>query len=149
MRVVAWGLGAFVGALVVLGVHAVQARSFADRRADVGVFRAMGASAGWMRGRLLLEAVPMAFAAGAVGAVLGNLFDRLLRSTGSVVLFGHEIEAVADLPTFLVVVAAVVATSVLSDLLLLERALRERPMESVRERRAVEPLESLEAILRG
>jgi hypothetical protein len=54
-----------------------------------------------------------------------------------------------DPVTFAIIALVLVAISIGSALLLLEGALRLRPAESIRETTAVEPPQSLEAILRG
>ena len=70
VRVVALGLGAFLGLLVALGIHAVQARAFADRRRTVGVLRALGAGPGYLRARMVRETLPWSLLAGGLGAGL-------------------------------------------------------------------------------
>jgi len=149
VRVVALGLGVFLGILVASGVHAVQARAFADRRRSVGILRAVGASGAWVRLRGLRETVPLALLAGAAGAGIGVAADRLLRPATSLVLFGHEIQGTADPWTLLAVVAALVAASAVSQLLLVGSALRERPTDALTDRAAAVEPRSLEVVLRG
>jgi ABC-type lipoprotein release transport system permease subunit len=149
VRVVALGLGAFLALLVAFGIHAAQARTFADYRKAVGTLRALGAGGWYLRGRMVLETVPLAIAAGAAGALLGGVLAVVLRPTASVPVFGHEIRAAFEPITFLLVLAAVVLASVGSASLLLRRALRERPVESIREEPLAETPHSLEVVLRG
>src|SRR5439155_699124 len=63
VAVVAYGIAALLGILVAFGIHAAQARAFADRAPAVGVLRAIGAGNRWMRRRLLLESFPLALIA--------------------------------------------------------------------------------------
>ena len=149
VRVVAIGIGVLLVILVAFGVHAVQARAFADRVPSVGVLRAIGARNRWMRRRLLIETVPFAVFAGALGAIVGFEVGRILQPLVSVVIFGHQVPIVFDLPTFLLIVVAMVAISVGSALVLLGLSLRVRPVESIRGSRPHERPESLEVVLRG
>lgn len=149
IRVVASGLAALIGAMIACVVHAVQTRAFADRSGTVGALRAVGASNGWMRRRILLESVGMALAAGVAGAAISALVDVATRPLTPIVLFGHAVRPAFDLATFAAVVAGMCAVSAGSALLLVERAIRMRPSESIREGADRERPPSLEVVLRG
>lgn len=148
VRVVVYGIAGLLGILVAFGVHASQARAFADRRMAVGVLRAVGAGNGWMRRRLLVETVPFALLAGGVGGSLGFLLGWLVQPSVDLVLFGHRVPLALDPVTFAAIVLAVVGISIGSALLLLRNTLRVRPTEAIRETPAVAPPESLEVVLR-
>lgn len=147
--VVAYGIAALLGILVAFGIHAVQARAFADRVPAVGVLRAIGAGNGWMRRRLLAESLPLASGAAILGAGLGFLAEATLQPSASLIVFGHAVLVSFDLATFALVVLAVVAISMGSGLYLLRNAMATRPAESIRETPSVASPQSLEAILRG
>ena len=149
VRVVAYGTAALLGLLVAFGVHAAQARTFADRLPAVGVLRAVGAGNRWMRRRILLETGPPALLAGGLGALAGFLLGKVLQPASSLFLFGHQVPVPFDLPPLGAIVLAVAAISIASAQRLLSQALRARPTESIREVPAVEPPESLEVVLRG
>ena len=149
VRVVAYGIAALLALLTAFGIHAVQKRAFADRLPVVGVLRAVGAGNRWMRRRFLVESLPLAVAAGVIGAALGFLGEARLRPNASLLVFGHEVRITFDPLTFALIVLAIVAMSTLSGLGLLQAALRERPSGSIRKAPAVEPPQSLEAVLRG
>ena len=149
VRVVAYGIAALLALLTAFGIHAVQRRAFADRLPVVGVLRAVGAGNRWMRRRFLAESLPLAVAAGVIGAALGLLGEARLQPNGRLLVFGHEVLVTFDPVTFALIVLAIVAMSTLSGLGLLQAALRERPSGSIREAPAVEPPRSLEAVLRG
>jgi ABC-type antimicrobial peptide transport system permease subunit len=149
VRVVAYGIAVLLAILVAFGVHAVQARAFADRVAAVGILRAVGASNGWMRRRLFLETMPFSLLAGAVGALIGFFVGKFLQPEVDLVVFGHQVPIVFDFVTLALIVVLLVAVSIGSAFVLLRGTLRLRPTESIRETIAVEPLQSLEAILRG
>jgi FtsX-like permease family protein len=149
VRVVAYGTAALFGLLVAFGIHAVQARGFADRIPTVGVLRAVGAGNRWMRRRLLRETGPTALLAGASGAGAGFLLGRVLQPAANLVLFGHQVPVPFDPLPFGAIVLAVIAISIGSAQRLLSEALRVRPTESLRDVPAVEPPESLEVVLCG
>lgn len=139
VQVVASGLEVLVLLLVALGIHAAQARAFEDRRREVGILRALGASGSWVRLRSVRELLPLAAGAALLGAALGALGASLATPTAAIVAFGHEVRVAFDPLTVFVVAAAVVGVSVVSEMVLLEGAIRERPAESLRR----EPLRSL------
>ncbi len=149
VRVVAYGLALLIGLMVAMGVHAVQARAFADKRGNVGVLRTVGASGRWLRARVVLETLPTALGAAILGAVLGVLLDALVRPTSAFLLFGHEVRAQLDFLVLLGIIASLVGISIASALILLEGALRSRPMESIREEVGVETPPALEVVLRS
>ncbi len=149
VSVVAYGIAVLLGIMVAFGLHAVQARAFADRAPAIGVLRAIGASDRWMRRRLLAELLPLAVGAAILGAGLGYLSEKWLQPNASLVIFGHDVLISFDLTTFALVVLAIVVISMLSGLVLLRGAMATRPAESIRETPAVQSPQSLEVILRG
>ena len=148
VQVVAWGLELLVALLVALGIHAVQARAFEDRRATVGVLRALGAPGRWVRSRAVGELLPLAAGAALLGSVLGSVAAILLTPNAAVVAFGHEVQVAFDPAAFLLAAAAVVLVAVGSELLLLRAALRERPSTSLRGDAGQGAPRSLEVVLR-
>ena len=148
VRVVAYGIAVLLGILVAFGVHAVQARAFADRVAAVGVLRAVGASDGWMRRRLLTETIPFSFLSGTIGAAIGFFAGIFLEPDLSLVVFGHQVPIDFDVAAFALIALVLVAISIGSAVALLNAALRLRPTESIREEPAIESPRSLEVVLR-
>ena len=149
VRVVAYGIAVLLGVLVGFGVHATQARAFADRAPTVGVLRAVGASNAWLRRRLLLETAPYAVLAGLAGAALGFFAGLVLLRGLHLIVFGHPVPISFDLVTSALIVLVLVGISMASSVVLLRGALHRRPTESIRDAPATEPPQSLEAILRG
>ncbi len=148
VQVVAWGLEILMVLLAALGIHAVQTRAFADRRPTVGVLRGLGAPGGWVRLRAVRETLPLALAAGLLGSMIGFVAAAVLTPTAAILAFGHEVRVAFDPVGVLLVALAVLAVSLLSELLLLEGALRERPTESIRGPAAAGAPPSLEVVLR-
>src|SRR5439155_1575786 len=87
VSVVAYGIAVLLGILVAFGIHAVQARAFADRAPAIGVLRAIGAGNHWMRRRLLAELLPLSVGAAILGAGLGFLAEKWLQPNASLVIF--------------------------------------------------------------
>src|SRR5207245_3537858 len=71
VSVVAYGIAGLLGVLVAFGIHAAQARAFADRAPAAGVLRAIGAGNRWMRRRLLLGSFALVLGAAVRGAGIG------------------------------------------------------------------------------
>ncbi len=147
VQVVAWGLEILVLLLVALGLHASQARTFEDRRATVGVLRALGAPGRWVRLRALRETLPLAFVGAGVGGVLGLLAAVALAPGAGILAFGHTVPVGFDPAGLGLVVLAVVLFSLVSELALVGGSLKRRPAESLRDPAAVAP-RSLEVVLR-
>src|SRR3989454_935192 len=114
VAVVAYGIAGLLGVLVAFGIHAAQARAFADRAPAVGVLRAIGAGNRWMRRRLVWESFPLALGAAVLGAGLGFLAGSWLQPKARLVPFRPEGFVSVDLSTFSFLVLAGVAVSVLS-----------------------------------
>ena len=148
VQVVAWGLELLVALLVALGIHAVQARAFEDRRPTVGVLRALGAPARWVRLRAVGELLPVAAGAALVGSGLGSAAAVLLTPNAAVVAFGHEVRVAFDPAGMVLAAGVVVLLAVASQLLLLQSALRERPSASLRPEAVRGSPRSLEVVLR-
>ncbi len=148
VQVVVWGVEILVALLVALGLHAVQARAVADRRATVGVLRALGAPGPWVGLRALREILPVAAVAAMLGSGLGSAAAVLLTPNAAIVALGHEVHVTFDPLSFLEVAAAVVAVSAVSQLVLVGLALRERPREAMRREPLRSTPPSLEVVLR-
>lgn len=149
IRVVTLGIAALLGVLAVAAIHAVQARTFADRRAAVGTLRAVGASSGWLGFRVVRETLPLTTLAALLGTGAGFLLASSLAATSTVLVFGHAVRVEFDVPLFAILVAANVLAGLGSQLFLVRGAIRDRPGESLREAVNVEPPASLEVVLRG
>ncbi len=148
VRVASVGVLVLIGLLVATGIHAVQARAFADRRASLGVLRAIGAGGTWVRVRIVAETIPIAALAAVAGTGTGLVAATLLAPPSSVLAFGHEVRAAFDPLASGLLIAFVLGASVVSQLRLVGRAMKERPGESIREAVATEPSISLEVVLR-
>ena len=149
MEVVALGLTALVILLVSLGIHALQARSFVDRRALVAILKAIGASRTWLARRAMVEILSYAVMASLAGSLVGFLVAGSLWSGSTLLVFGHTVHVAFDPVLFLVLVLLVAATSVVSQLILLAGAMKDRPGEVAREEKSTEPPVSLETSVAG
>ncbi len=148
VQVVAWGLEVLVLLLVALGLHAVQARAFEDRRSVAGVLRALGAPGRWVRLRALREILPWAVVASVLGGAAGLLAAWALAPNAGILAFGHTVPVTFDPLSFALVIGAIVAVSAVSEMSLIGSALKVRPAESFRGRPTPTPAPSLEVVLR-
>ena len=148
IQVAALGLAVLVVLLLAFGIHAVQARVFADHRPQVGVLRALGASRGWVLRRSALEALPLAALASVTGLAFGFLLSTELWSASGLLVLGHTIHTSFDPVVFGILACLLLVISIVSQLLLPRTALRDRPGESIRETTVAAPPVSLEVVLR-
>ena len=101
------------------------ARYTGERRREIGVRSALGASPGSLRGLVLGEAAGLAAVATLVGVALASAFGRL----GQALLF----EVSATSPALLAAAAAVVVIPALAAAALpAERAARTQPIDALR-----------------
>ena len=149
VRVVAWGFAGLIALLVAFGVHAVQGRDFSERRRNVGVLRAVGASDGWVLRRAAAEGLPLAVGSALLGALAGAAAGIFLVPAASIVLFGHEVRPEADVAVLVLLTLVLSGVSLVSRALLVRTALRDRPGDVLRDERPVEPPASLEVVLRS
>lgn len=122
-------LGSFAGIALTLGaigIYGVMAYSVEQRRREIGLRQALGAS----RGSVLQLVVRQGSALALVGVVLGTVAAYLLR--GYVAGFLYEVSSF-DLPTYAAVAVALTAVAVLACLLPARRAAAVDPMAALRE----------------
>ena len=84
---------------------------------------------------------------GLTGSALGGLLALALGPVNPIVVFGHVVRATLDPVAFVLIVAAIVLSSVASHAILLGRVLPERPLEAIQDRPAEELPRSLEVRL--
>jgi ABC-type lipoprotein release transport system permease subunit len=106
VQVVIIGFVALEGALTFIGTTAVLARGFSNKRKDIGVLAAIGAS----RERIVLialtEVAPVALAACLIGVSAGMGAAMLARDAGAVVMFGRAVEPMLTMGLALVIFAS-------------------------------------------
>src|SRR5262249_42945786 len=119
------GLGA--GALLVgaVGVASLRILSVLERRAEIGLRRALGATRDQIRTQFLSEAIMLAFVGGAVGVAAGALATGVYAST-------KHWAVVIPATAWAGGVAAAVATGAIARLLPALRAARLSPTEALR-----------------
>jgi ABC-type lipoprotein release transport system permease subunit len=106
VKVVIVGFVALEGTLTFIGTVAVLARGFSNKRRDIGILSAIGAS----RERIVLialkEVAPVAFAACALGVLGGVAAAVLARDAGTIVMFGQAVEPVLNTSLILAIFAS-------------------------------------------
>ncbi len=122
-------VGLFAGVailLAMLGVYGVMAYTVAQRRREIGVRLAMGASPSGIRRLVLGEGGRLALMGAAGGVLLSLLAGRLLSS----LLFGVR---PYDVPTLSAVIVVLGGMALLASWLPARRAMRVDPLEAMRE----------------
>lgn len=123
-RLLVWLLGGFAGFAVVLaslGIYGVISYSVAQRRREIGIQIALGASPGAVQSRIVRETLALA----AIGLVVG-----LATSLGGGRLLAGLLYGVAPLdpPTYLVTIVALGGVALLAGYVPARRAARTDPM---------------------
>jgi putative ABC transport system permease protein len=116
------GLGLLLAAI---GIYGVMGLYVAQRRHEIGVRVALGASAGSVARLVLRQSLTMAVAGVVAGAIGAAALTRLMKT----ILF--EVSP-TDPATFAVMIAAVLTVSVVSTLLPIRRAVRLSPATALR-----------------
>jgi len=106
VKVVIVGFVALEGTLTFIGTVAALARGFSNKRRDIGILSAIGAS----RERIVLialkEVAPVAFAACALGVLGGVAAAVIARDAGTIVMFGQAVEPVLNAGLILAIFAS-------------------------------------------
>ena len=127
-RALAWLLGLFgvIGlTLGALGIYGVLAFAVTQRRKEIGVRVALGASPGSVMGSIVRQGVGLA----TVGVAIGLVGARLLAHTMQGVLFSIQ---ATDMLTFAQVVVVLLGAALLASWLPARRALRIDPISALR-----------------
>jgi ABC-type antimicrobial peptide transport system permease subunit len=111
--------------LASLGIYGVIAYSVSQRTQEIGIRLALGASAGELQGRILLQTVKLAVVGLAVGVPASWMAARSIQG----LLFGVT---TSDPATFVAVLMLLAAVAVLAGYLPARRASRLNPLEALR-----------------
>jgi ABC-type lipoprotein release transport system permease subunit len=133
IQVVVIGFVALEGMLTFMGTTAVLARGFSNKRKDIGVLAAIGAS----RERIVLialkEVAPVALAACAIGVAGGMGSAMLTRDAGAVVMFGRAVEPTLTFGLALLIFASTLIISLIAGAVAAYSHASARPDSSMRE----------------
>jgi putative ABC transport system permease protein len=122
-------LGIFAGlaaSLAAIGLYGLLAFSVVQRRQEIGVRMALGATEGDVRGLVLREALRLVLPGVAIGLAAAAALRRLFAT----LVFGV---APLDLPTLVVVAVGLSAVALLACLVPAARAMRVEPLQALRE----------------
>jgi ABC-type lipoprotein release transport system permease subunit len=92
VNVVIAGFVILEGGLTFIGTSAVLARGFADKRRDIGVLSAIGASRARITWIAVTEVAPVAALACGIGVAAGTGLALLVNGAGLVVMFGQAVQ---------------------------------------------------------
>jgi len=122
----------FVTVVVVLGIASVLVVSVVQKRKEIGILRAIGATRGQMLRVFLLQGAMVGFSGALLGSALGlgmvALFSRILRSSSGTPLFTLEF----DFGLMAVVIAAAIVLGVLAAVLPAKNAADLDPAQAIR-----------------
>jgi predicted permease len=119
------GFAAFALALASLGIYGVISYSVGQRAQEIGIRMALGASAGQLQRRIVLQTLGLA----AIGIAIGGVGSWLLARTMSTLLY--DVTA-SDPATFAAMVAVLVTVAAVAGYLPARRASRMDPMIALR-----------------
>lgn len=114
VEIVLAGIGVIALAIAALGISNAMLAAVRERRREIGVLKAVGASDRDVRRVFLVEAGTLGFLGGVVGTVVGYFAAQLLAAVVNAYLHSQQLETVdLGLPVF-VVVAVVVGSTLLA-----------------------------------
>lgn len=119
--------------LTTIGITAILARSVFDRRKDIGIISAIGASRMKIRTILLKEFLIIALPSSFLGIVFSFFFTEMITSMNILMAFGHSIKVNFDLSLTIGMFVSTVLISCISGLICTELILRTAPTKSIRE----------------
>jgi putative ABC transport system permease protein len=118
------GLGAIALLVGAIGVANIMVISVLERRSEIGLRRALGATRGQIRAQFLSEAILLSLAGGAAGVLAGAAATAIYAS-------GHGEPAVIPLDAWVGGLAAAILTGALAGLLPAVRAARQSPTRAL------------------
>lgn len=133
VQVVIVGFIILEGALTFIGTTAVLARGFADKKRDIGVLSAIGASRFQITGQAVKEVLPVALAACTMGVFAGIGLAFLVNGAGLLVMFGQTVEPAFSIGLTASMLAATIAISVCSGAMAAFTHASARPEKTMRE----------------
>jgi len=128
--------GSLALAVASIGIVNTLVMAVLERRREIGIMKALGASDGDVRGLFFAEAGAMGFFGGAAGVVLGFTIGRLINFQMNLYLARQHFPParISSVPLWLVLVAVVfsIFVSLLSGLYPAARAARLDPVQALR-----------------
>lgn len=147
VQIVIWGFLILNSSLITLGLIAVLSKAVVEKRGDIGILSAIGATRVQVARILVLELVLLSIPAVIVGVLLGYVLATVLGASDVVLIFGYSI-----LPPFNVILLIELATvgfilAVVLGIIIYHMLSRERPVEMIRGIPAKEAEKTLEEVL--
>ena len=136
-------------ALTFIGISAILTRAFAEKRKDIGILSAIGASKGQIRLIILKDIVLILIPTIVIGTVLGLLLAHAIGAMNLIMVFGHSVKPYVDWILVFEITVLVVVVSSIVGLFINETVLKSRPgvlMQEIEEE--YQEAEKLEDVLR-
>lgn len=118
--------------LILLGIIAVLAKAIIEKKKDIGILSAIGATKGRIRAILLADLAKISLISVLIGLGAGILVANLIGSTGVFLLFGHGIIPTSGLDVIVGMFILGMALTIILGLIIHELVSRERPMVLIR-----------------
>lgn len=133
--------------LIVFGMVAVLARGLIEKRGDMGILSAIGATKGKIRSILLFDLLKISLLASSVGLVFGILLAYLIGSHNLILLFGHGIEPLFSLEMIAMLFLLGMVLSFAICVVIYELLHRKRPLSLILSAEEMEKRRGLEEVL--
>ncbi|MFQ6106777.1 MAG: ABC transporter permease [Thermoplasmata archaeon] len=147
VQIVIWGFLVLNSSLVTLGLIAVLSKAIVEKRADVGILSAIGASRVQVARMLILELVLISIPAAIIGVLLGYVIATLLGLSDAVLLFGYTILPLYDPVLLLELALVTIVLEVVLGAIIYHLLSREKPVELIRGVPSRERKRTLEEVL--
>jgi hypothetical protein len=147
VQVVIWGFLVLNSSLIVLGIVAVLAKAVVEKRSDLGILSAIGATRLQIARMLVIDLLLLAIPAVLAGVLLGYVLASLLGAGDVIVLFGYAILPPFNLLLMLELAIVGLLLTVVLGTVIYHLISREKPVEMISGTVTEEARETLEEVL--
>ena len=147
VQVVIWGFLVLNSSLIVLGIVAVLAKAVVEKRSDLGILSAIGATRLQIARMLVIDLLLLAIPAVLAGILLGYVLASLLGAGDVIVLFGYAILPPFNLLLLLELAIVGLLLTVVLGTVIYHLMSREKPLEMISGTVTEEARETLEEVL--
>ncbi len=118
--------------LILLGMLAILSKALIEKKRDMGILSAIGATKGRMRAFILSDLLKISLLSAFIGVVVGFLVAYLVGSTGVLLLFGHGVQPAFGVEVVLGMFLLGLLLPLVLGLVIYEFVHRKRPMTLIR-----------------
>ncbi|MCK5290584.1 MAG: FtsX-like permease family protein [Thermoplasmata archaeon] len=118
--------------LILLGIIAVLSKALIEKKKDIGILSAIGATRGQVSTMLFKDLAKISLVSVLVGLGVGFLVAGLVGSTGILLLFGHAVQPASGVEIVLGMFILGLSLTIILGLLIHELVSREKPITLIR-----------------